>query len=194
MQFPVLYFPQIRVYSLNTASETDHTAKVRWFRLLPISCAIRTHGDHRLRRDRTLSSSLQSVLRRIVTAYQLSDVDCDGVWCAAQVLLIGAWPLPEPTWRLRGNWLGLCWRLWFVGKKIVCTVRCYSLEFQGSGHGFGIGCGLDFGQCSLGGLEHGWFGWLSGGLEIFQGGLLEPAPQPPCRGRSAAGLHAVLLE
>ena len=54
--------------------------------------------------------------------------------------------------------------------------------------------GLDFGQCSLGGLEGGCFGWLSGGLEIFQGGLLEPAPQPPCRGRSAAGLHAVLAE
>ena len=33
-----------------------------------------------------------------------------------------------------------------------------------------------------------------GGLDIFQGGLLEPAPQPPCRGRSAAGLHAVLEE
>ena len=37
----------------------------------------------------------------------------------------------------------------------VCTVRCYSLEFQGSSHGFGTGCGLDFGRCSLGGLEHG---------------------------------------
>ena len=48
-------------------------------------------------------------------------------------------------------------RLWFVGKKIVCTVRCYSLGFQGSGHGFGIGYGLDFGQCSLGGLEDGCF-------------------------------------
>ena len=79
-------------------------------------------------------------------------------------------------------------------KKIVCTVRCYSLEFQGRGHGFGIGYGLNFGQCSLGGLEGGCFGWLSGGLHIFQGGLLEPAPQPPCRGRLAAGLHAVLAE
>ena len=81
-----------------------------------------------------------------------------------------------------------------MGEKIVCTVRCYSLGFQGSGHGFGIGYGLDFGQCSLGGLEDGCFGWFSGGLDIFQGGLLEPAPQPPCRGRSAAGLQSVLEE
>ena len=41
--------------------------------------------------------------------------------------------------------------LWFVGKKIVCTIRCYGLEFQGSRHGVGIGYGLEFGQCSLGG-------------------------------------------
>ena len=27
-----------------------------------------------------------------------------------------------------------------------------------------------------GGLEDGYFGWYSGGLDIFQGGLLEPAP------------------
>ena len=57
-----------------------------------------------------------------------------------------------------------------------CTLRCYSLGFQGSGHGFGIGYGLDFEQCSLGGSEDGYFGWFSGGLDIFQGGLLEPAP------------------
>ena len=81
------------------------------------------------------------------------------------------------------------------GKKmIVCTVLCYSLGFQGSGHGYGIGYGLHFGQCSLGGLEDGYFGWFSGGLDIFEGGLLEPASQPPCRERSAVGLHAVLAE
>ena len=72
--------------------------------------------------------------------------------------------------------------------------RLFVLGFQGSGRGFGIGYGLDFGQCSLGGLEDGYFGWYSGGLDIFQGGLLEQAPRPPCRGRSAAGLHAVLAE
>ena len=50
--------------------------------------------------------------------------------------------------------LSLFQAIMVLGKK-DCTVRCYSLEFQGSGHGFGIGCGLDFGRCSLGGLEHG---------------------------------------
>ena len=63
------------------------------------------------------------------------------------------------------------------GKKmIVCTVLCYSLGFQGSGHGYGIGYGLHFGQCSLGGLEDGYFGWFSGGLDILRGDCWN---QPP---------------
>ena len=54
-----------------------------------------------------------------------------------------------------------------MGRRIVCTVQCYSLGFQGSGCGCGIDYGPDFGQCSLGGWEDGYFGWFSGGLDIF---------------------------
>ena len=79
-------------------------------------------------------------------------------------------------------------------RKIVYTVQCYSLGLLGSGRDCGIVYGPGFGQCSQGGWEDGYFDWFSGGLDIYQGGLLEPAPRSPCRGRSAAGLHAVLAE
>ena len=67
-------------------------------------------------------------------------------------------------------------RLWFVGEKIVCTVRCYSLGFQGSGHGFWIGYGLILDNVV-------WAVWRTdvsagslGGYRYFSGGIAGTSP------------------